>query len=250
MDDQAVIDRHQASKKRLKVVRVVGPLVMVLVVVIGIWSIVALFTNMDVDQLTRDLQSEAERVMPRVQENLMAAAQRVTPLVREEFAKAQKEMEPVVAKRFKAETDRLESNLKETLEVRLKEGLAKGQERRREALLKHFPELIGDVNAQNDVLQAGSDGASEWAMGQFTTSLNGHIGAMTKIRDTLNNGFGLGKPGSGQEPQDAMVAWLELFSDSVAGDDNVIADDGSGRPVDADGEKGSKKPAGKKKGDK
>ncbi|MFT7626152.1 MAG: hypothetical protein ACI9WU_005347 [Myxococcota bacterium] len=216
-----LIERHVASKKRLKLVRILGPLVLVMVVVAGIWSIVKLFQDLDTEVLTASLEQEAERVMPKVQERLMETFETLQPQVLAAFSAEQRELGPRLSARFDNEIRSIKTTLKTELEVKLAQALVTAQKAQRKALVKEFPTLKADVDAQNKILLGAKVGAENWAAKQMTGALNAHISAMEDIKDTLNAKF---LSGSGEEPQQVMMTYLELMADTIGGDTTVIND--------------------------
>ncbi len=233
-----LIERHVAAKKRLKLVRILGPLILVLVVVGGIWSIVNLFKDMDMDVLTTSLETEAERVMPRVQEHVVNAFTELQPEVLAAFTAEQRAVGPRLSKRFDDEIAAIKRVLGDSLKNQLATALDSAQKRQRKALVKEFPQLKEDVEAQNKILYAAKAGAEEWAQAQMTGALNAHISAMMDIRKTLNQKF---LEGSGEEPREVMLTYLELMADTVGGDSTIIGDN----PVPAPRGKGKKRGGGK-----
>ena len=221
----ALVEQHIASKKRMKLVRIVGPLAMVLVSVMQIWSIVNMFRDLDTDKLTTTMQTEAERVMPRIQTNILQSAERLRPAVMDAFAQYQTVLGPRLGEVFDKEVGELKGTLNDELKQGLADGLGKAQDRQRGEIVKNFPELKEDTEAQTAILDAAKAGAEEWAMGQFTTSLNGHIAAMEDIRNTLNSKFGAGAEGGKEEPQQVMMTYLELMAETMGGDENIIANE-------------------------
>lgn len=234
----ALVERHIASKKRLKIVRIVGPLVMVFTMAIGIWTIVDDVSSIDPEALIKAGQPKMQRLGTKVQDRLMAAVERLRPVVAKEFETFQSEMKPKLADRFDKELTGLKTNVETTLNGALNDGLAKSEEDRRKALLEHFPVLADDANAQNEILVAVADGGSEWARDQFAGSLSQHMKAMDSIRNTLDSKFAAQGEGSKGDPERAIMAWLELMADTIGDDSNILGDE---EPADDGKTKKSKK---------
>lgn len=239
----ALVERHIASKKRLKIVRIVGPLVMVVTMVIGVWTIVDDVSSIDPEALIKAGQPKMQRLGTKVQDRLMAAVERLRPVVAKEFQTFQAEMKPRLGARFDKELSGLKANVEATLNGVLKNGMEKSKEDRRKALLEHFPVLKDDANAQNEILVSVADGGSAWARDQFAGSLSQHMKAMDSIRNTLDSKFTAEGEGSKGDPQRAIMAWLELMADTMGDGSNILGDEA---PTD-DGEKKKSKKA-KKEG--
>ena len=156
----------------------------------------------------------------------------------------QRKVGPALEGRLNNEVKELEGSVQEHLTVSLNEGLRKATSRQREALLKEFPSLKGDTAAQNEILEAASEGASMWAKDELTGSLNGHISAMTNLRDTLNKSYGPTSDGAAIPPTAVTMMYLELMADTLGDDSTILEDDGSGKPTEivVDKKKAPRKP--------
>lgn len=221
-DASSLIEQHIASKKRLRLVRLAGPLALVLVVVFSIWNLISLFTDINYETLTQSFQEEAKRVVPKVHEQLLGSVERLKPTVTEEFRKYQGQVADKLGGKFDAEMNQLKTSVTTRLGTNLAEGLAKSRDRQRAALVKEFPELQDDTDAQNQVLVAAERGAQEWASEQLATELNGHVVALNQIRETLNSKFGEGSDGAGEPPEAVVMTYLEIFADRMSGQDSII----------------------------
>ena len=225
-DDAALVERHIASKKRLKLVRLVGPLAIVVAVVFGIMSIADLVTSLDVEQLTASLSTEAERVMPSVRDRLTSSANDLKPTLQSQFGEAHRGLVVEIGKELQKQTEDLKDTLENSYTTRVAEGLATARERNRQELIEHFPSLRDRPDLQERVLNAADQGAQHWAKDMLAENMNQHLVALNEMRETLVTGFGTqdgegGHPGANAEQ--AMMMYLELMADKMgASENNVI----------------------------
>ena len=236
-DGSALVARHVASKKKLRLLRTGGPLLLILVMAIMIWMIVRMFTGLDRDLVTANLEAEGKRVWPKVQTQLMTAAQALKPEVQRQFETQQAVLGPKVNKKFGTEMKAMKGKVNSTFGDALKNSLAAAEKDQKKILVEEFPQLAGNTKAQEKVLGAAQRGSSEWAKNEFNRSLNGHMSSMTKIRDTLNVKYGV-EGAKKQHPEHVMMTWLELMADTVGGDDNILAEE---KPDDGKKKKKQKK---------
>ena len=226
-----LVAQHKAAKKRLKILRIAGPLVLVLVIVLGLWGIVDVLQSIDREKLLSEGEKQfQERVLPDLQKQLADLGTRLRPMIQENFERLGTEKGPEIKRRIDTQLELLRKDAEKEMDGTLKATENATREKRRELLVKAFPEIAKDRTAQNRILAAAQTATQEWAKRKLTSELNAHIVAMARIRDTLNRSFRT-KGGVRAAPEKAAMIWLELAADSMGGDDAILTDKGLEKPA-------------------
>ena len=139
--EASLIARHQAAKKRLMKLRILFPLV-ILTIVIGYgWSIVSQIQNIDTTELTVELETKANVLLPRIQEHLGEVAQNLQPTLKGELDRQSRVLGPKLDRLLEAETEKLKRKLETNFERDLISAVEEVEQRQRNVLVKYIPEL-------------------------------------------------------------------------------------------------------------
>lgn len=240
----ALIDAHKAAKRRLRLLRMVFPLVVILVVVLNVFSLVGQVKAMDVEALGTELERQADKLWPRVEEHLADVAAEVQPILAEALAEQSVILGPKIERRLEANAEAMKVTVEKDFIAAVEKSLEEIDRRQRQVLVDEIPHLKGDRAAQDQVMQAVRDALVKWAMNELTTTFHGHLEALEDIRRTLQASY-ISPAGTKADPQEALLVWLDLMNERIGGESTILGDGAD--EVEAEEKKPRKKKARRKK---
>ena len=225
--DASLIARHRAAKKRMMLLRILFPLCILTIVIGYIVSIIGQIQDIDTSKFTAELEAKANVLMPRIQDHLGTVAQNLRPVLEQELDRQSRIMGPKLDRLLDSETKKLKIKLEQDFEKDLIVAVDEVEQRQRNVLVKHIPELKDDYKAQDRVLESMRASLLKWCMRQLTHTFHHHMLAMDRIRETLQQNYIADKNGGKRvQPDDVLMIWLELMNENIGGDETILGGDG------------------------
>jgi hypothetical protein len=236
LSGEALITAHKVAKRRLRLLRMVFPLVVILVVVLNFYGVIGQVKDVDTDVLITELERQADRLWPHVEDHLAEVAAEVQPILAAALAEQSAIMGPRIERRVAASAEAFKVNVEKDFIKAVEKSLEEIDRRQRQVLMDEIPALEGDRAAQDTIMAALREALVKWAMHELTTTFHQHMVALEKIRKTLQSSY-MAPAGAKANPEDALLLWLDLMNEKIGGEGTILGDEIS----DDDDTSGAKK---------
>lgn len=237
-----------AKRKTARILRLLLPLAVLAIVLIGLWMMWStLTTNVfdRKDELFAHFQGRSGGILPRVERQVKESAERVLPRLRGEMAQAQANAQAKLGDVISTHTSDMGERLDRKMNERLEAALARVSAGQRLKLQQTFPDQLkcnssdtaeqcqkkeDDLDRIMDEIQRSY---RDWAIQEMRTTFDGHLKAMDDIRKTMTS-FAQ-KPAEGEEgepasagtaPGDMLMMFLELVAESLGGSNELFEEQG------------------------
>lgn len=217
-----LIEAHKAVKKRLRLLRIIFPLIIILIVVLNIYALVNQVQSLDAEEVAAGLEAEAHKLWPRLEDDLALVAKTLRPVLQAEITKQSAAMGPKLERRLKADVEKTKVTVEKDFHKAVERALDEIERRQRNVLVEHIPQLKDDKKAQDRVLEAVRVAVTKWMMKQLTTTLHEHMVAMDDMFKTLQKSY-TAPLGAKVGAEDALLVWLDLMNEQVGGDNTILA---------------------------
>ena len=218
----SLIERHETVKKRRRVLRVVGPVTLVVLIAVNIVSLAGWADDFDQERFSAALQEEGTRAWPRLKERFSAIRDDVGPDLEMAFVREMDRLNAEVGELFAKEEEVFRAR-SEAAFIEIMEATASAEKVSRQAVVvRHIPELAGNEKGIANVVSHVEAAAHQWVLRQWTRRFEGHLLALGEIQKTLNRSYRLNSDvvSAHEAPEDFVLLWLELFNETVAGHNN------------------------------
>jgi hypothetical protein len=200
-----LIEAHKALKKRMKLLRIVFPLVIILIVVLNVYGLVQQVNDLDTEALAASFESEAHKIWPRLEDDLSLVAMHLEPVLAKEIQKQSEALAPKLKAKLKSDVEAMK--------------------------VDQIPSLKDDRKAQDQVLNSVRVSLTKWLIGQLNTTLHQHMLAMDDIFRTLQKSY-TAPAGERVAPEDALLVWLDLMNEQIGRADTILAPAKTGKTPD------------------
>jgi vacuolar-type H+-ATPase subunit F/Vma7 len=226
-----LIEAHVALKKRMKLLRIVFPLVIILIVVLNVFGLVRQVKELDTEALASSFESEAHKLWPRLEDDLSLMAAHLQPVLAKELQKQSEAMAPKIEAKLKSDVEAMKVTIERDFQAALEKSLDEIERRQRQILVDQIPSLKDDKKAQDQVLNTVRVSLTKWLIGQLNTTLHEHMIAMDDIFRTLQRSY-RAPAGERVSPEDALLVWLDLMNEQIGGADTILAPAKTGKKSD------------------
>jgi hypothetical protein len=236
----SLVEQHIDIKKKAKMLRIIGPLAVLLIMFMYVYSLVNMVKAFDTEVFASQIEAQGKEVWPRINERLLAIGSKLQPeleaAIMGKFGQMNEDLGKSLQTEFLGSGEGVEPHQPSNFE---KEALKhfenqvtvheNSERARRDAIIKEsLPSLAEDTDEnkkKRENIQAHVSKASErWCKKQFASRFDGHLEEMRNIQTTLNTHYSqnAGEATESAATGDVVLLWLELFNESVGGDDTVI----------------------------
>jgi hypothetical protein len=217
LEGDALIAAHKAVQRRLRILGIVFPLVVIAIVGGYLYAIVNQVKNADTEAIAAASAEKLGRIWPEVEQHLGDVAKAVEPALGDAVEREGAAMVPIIEQRLTTDVERMVATTEESFAESVEQAIMLLDAQQRATLVAELPELA-DIAAQERVLGSARLTLAEWAHERFHTALEDHVAAIGSIRKTLTKSYT--KPEDKPvEPTDALVLWLELMNEQIGGSD-------------------------------
>ena len=223
LSGDALIAAHRKAKRHVRQLRMVFPLVVILIVVLNLFGLVGQVKGVDVEALVLELEMQANKLWPTVEDHLAELAMDVQPILSEALAKQSAIMGPEIERKLASNAEEMKVVVERDFISAVEKSLEEIDRRQRQVLVDEIPALKGDRAAQDKVMQALRDALVKWAMHELTTTFHGHLEALEDIRKTLQSSY-IAPVGEKADPQEALLIWLDLMNERIGGESTILGD--------------------------
>jgi len=226
-----LIEAHKALKKRMKLLRIVFPLVIILIVVLNVYGLVQQVNDLDTEALAASFESEAHKIWPRLEDDLSLVAMHLEPVLAKEIQKQSEALAPKLKAKLKSDVEAMKVTIERDFQKALEKSLDEIERRQRQVLVDQIPSLKDDRKAQDQVLNSVRVSLTKWLIGQLNTTLHQHMLAMDDIFRTLQKSY-TAPAGERVAPEDALLVWLDLMNEQIGRADTILAPAKTGKTPD------------------
>lgn len=218
----ALVEAHQRATRNLRIVSIVFPVAFATLIVWNLAAIAGLFRDIDGPAVGTELSNRMNALMPDIDRELGDLAGAVQPALFGALETEAAAIAPQIEGRLQADVEHTMAKAKSGLQASVERALGAQREAQRAKLLERFPELASDAAAQDAVLDAAREAAREWSAAQLDALVAEHLTAMERLHRTLEASYT--KPaGASADPEDALMALLNLMNEHLGGGDDVLA---------------------------
>ncbi len=236
----------EAKRKTVRLLKLFLPLAVLGIVLIGLYSLWGAARANVVDrkeELTLHFKNKTSSIIPRVERQAKESAERVLPRLQQELGQAQRKAQESLRDVFAQRTDGMGKRLEEKMNAKLDEELVNVNKTQRLKMQATFPGQLkcnkDDTPAQCEKKEADLDRVMDeiqrsyrdWAIMEMRTTFDQHLKAMDTIRATMGKfkaPSGKGKTGEGGEavsadaPAEMMMLFLELAAEYMGGSSDLF----------------------------
>ncbi len=235
----------EQKRKTTRLLKMFLPLAVLGIVLIGLYSLWGSARSNVVDrkeELTLHFKNKTSAIIPRVERQAKESAERVLPRLQEELRVARMKAQESLTDVFAQRTEGLGERLEEKMNLKLQEELLAVSTTQRQKLQATFPDQLkcnkDDTPAQcekkeadlNRIMDEIQRSYRDWAIMEMRTTFDGHLKAMDDIRATMGKftAPGAKKGEEGKEgvkpdaPADMMMLFLELAAEYMGGNSDLF----------------------------
>ena len=234
----ALVEAHLRATRNLRIVSLIFPALFMALIVWNLAAIARMFRDIDGPAVGTELSNRMNVLMPDVDDTLSDVAGAVQPALASALQTESAELAPQIEGRLQADVEHTMAKAKGELQADIDSALQDADERHRAKLVERFPELANDVAAQDAALAALRDVAREWGATQLDALVAEHLQAMENLHRTLQKSY-TRPEGTSADPEDALMALLDLMNEHVGGGEEILADDGKAAGVGAKTKRGA-----------
>jgi hypothetical protein len=180
--------------------------------------------NVDSGSFLQELESRAHKHVPHFKQAIAESLERITPIAQEAFARKAEKLGPRLDAKLNAEAIAFKATAESLFERAMESAFTEHELKQRAVVVRHIPELKGDVVAQQNVIDTVRAGVIKWGARQYAGMMNEHVAALDDIRSTLNRGFRAPVGQGTTDPQDVVMLWLELVNETIGTDNTILGD--------------------------
>lgn len=226
LEGEELVAAHKDAARKLLILSIAFPIAVVVIIVGHLWAIANQVESLDTAKVATITAERLGAIWPDVESHMTDVAKQVEPALAKAFDTEVAAMAPLLEKRLQTDVDATLDTAERDFSSAVETALAQMESNQRNVLLTEVPSLETDRAAQEHVLASSRAAIVSWSEDRFHGALEDHVEAMASIRETLRKGYST-KSGVAADPQDALLAWLELLNEHVGGDAIVASLDGS-----------------------
>jgi hypothetical protein len=226
LEGEALVAAHKDAARKLLILSIAFPIAVVVIIVGHLWAITNQVENLDTAKVATLTAERIGAIWPDVESHMSDVAKQVEPALGKALETEVAAMAPLLEKRLQTDVDATLDTAEKDFSGAVEAALGQMESNQRSVLLAEVPALEADPVAQQHVLASTRGVIASWSQERFHTALEDHVEAMGSIRETLRKGYAT-TDDVAAEPQDALLAWLELLNEHVGGDAIVASLDGT-----------------------
>ena len=219
-----LVQAHKSATRKLRIVSILFPIVFITVLFVNLGGIVDQFKSIDSAAVGANLSDRVNALMPDIQQDLGEIADAVQPKLYEAMETEGLAMAPQIEKRLQSDVETTMKNAKSDLGVANRTSMKAAASEQRALLVKEFPQLADNTEAQDKVLASVHAGVLQWEEKQLDATVSEHLIAMEQLHKTLQTSYSR-KPGETVDAEDALMTWLNLMNEHVGGNGKILAKD-------------------------
>jgi len=218
-----LIAAHRAANRNLRIVSLTFPILFMGLILWNLRAIAQQVQDIDGPAVGTEISNRMNALMPDINDQLGELADSVHPALFTALQTEAAELAPQIEGRLQADVQHTLANAQQELQHSVARGLEADQDEQRAQLIAAFPELANDTAGQDAVLAASRAAVEQWSASQLDAMVTEHLSAMEGLRKTLETSY-TKKEGESADPEDALMALLNLMNENVGGSDEILAD--------------------------
>ncbi len=211
-DTKGLLAREDELRKKLRLLSICVPLVIILVFVIYSWMFYSKVKNIETDKFIAVLQDRSVKVWPKLSEELLRIGEKVYPVYAHELDKALSRPVPELTDKMDKEIAALQTSVDEQLTGKLNESLKKIEKKQEKFLEEQVPDIKGDPAKKQAVLALSQSASRMWIKARVDKAFARHIAVFRDLKITLDRSFKT-KDSKPPETEEVLHTWLLLMNE-------------------------------------